>query len=169
MDMPTDHSAVAQMGPTRSCAAAHVGVPPTTFDKMVAAGKMPPPLPTEPPRWTWLSLDRAVKSLRAKDRPIGRRVVRDGRPWSAYDDIRGVYFTGFRDYVKIGHSSSIGARLRELGTHIPEPLILHGFIRGLKVMHERDIHRHFRAHRLNGEWFNFADEIRAYVLSRATI
>lgn len=75
-----------------------------------------------------------------------------------------VYFIqrGERGDIKIGYSDKPGRRLSALQTGSPEPLHLLATLPGDMAL-ERELHRRFAAHRLNGEWFRPAAEIFTFV------
>lgn len=62
--------------------------------------------------------------------------------------------------VKIGRTHDIRTRMASLGTASAEPLALLLLLSGDM---EADLHRRFRAHRLEGEWFRPAAEIMTFV------
>jgi hypothetical protein len=64
--------------------------------------------------------------------------------------------------VKIGKSTNVGARMATLQTSTPSELRL---VAVLKGDIENNLHRRFAAHRLNGEWFRFDDEIKSAIES----
>ena len=61
-------------------------------------------------------------------------------------------------WVKIGTAAHPEDRVRALDTGSPFPLVLMRVIDGSDAV-ERWLHRHFAAHRLKGEWFNFVPEM----------
>jgi len=54
--------------------------------------------------------------------------------------------------IKIGHSRDIKLRLSKLQSGYPYKLTLLGYVRG-GCYEEKRLHKVFRKHRLNGEWF----------------
>lgn len=85
------------------------------------------------------------------DRWLARRPINtlgDKVPKSGF-----VYFVMFLDeYIKIGWSKDVHARIRELQTGSPEDLVLLGFCHG-DPTDERNLHHQFRHLRIRGEWF----------------
>lgn len=159
MNAPARHAVLpptlAPRGLSRVEAAAYIGVAGTKFDEMVADGRMPQPkLIDDVEMWDRLMLPQFNATPRVSD---------PRRPWAEHDFKAGVYFVGFGDYVKIGVSASLGGRLRELSTQVPEAITLHAFIPGATIKEERDLHRRFKQHRLKGEWFRAGEEIMAYI------
>ncbi|HTD72233.1 MAG TPA: GIY-YIG nuclease family protein [Steroidobacteraceae bacterium] len=70
-----------------------------------------------------------------------------------------VYFIqNERGSVKIGHSANPAKRLASLRVSSPEDLTLIRVIEG-EVTTEGQMHKHFSAHRIRGEWFRFNDEM----------
>jgi hypothetical protein len=83
--------------------------------------------------------------------------------FTQWNGTAGVYFAGFASFIKIGISRRIGYRLREIASNLPAPLTLHGVMLGASGIDEFDLHRKFKAHRLNGEWFAAAPEILEFI------
>jgi hypothetical protein len=77
---------------------------------------------------------------------------------------RGVYFLAneSRTRVKIGKSTDIDHRIRDLGRMNADPVVLIAEVRGYTEV-EKWMHRRFAAQRSHGEWFAVNDEIRAMV------
>lgn len=76
-----------------------------------------------------------------------------------------VYFIRRSDGpVKIGFSAHPVKRLSELQTVLAEKLSLLGVMSGT-VLDEREIHSALKRYRLNGEWFDFSTEVRAFITS----
>jgi hypothetical protein len=63
--------------------------------------------------------------------------------------------------VKIGSTTSLGARHKQMQCGNPRPLMLVWTLPGA-LAEERALHAKFAAHRLGGEWFAPADEILAH-------
>jgi hypothetical protein len=63
-----------------------------------------------------------------------------------------VYVVGFADYIKIGWSKSVDRRLCVVQDGVPEVLTVIATFPGSQ-RDERNLHRHFSAYRLHGEWF----------------
>lgn len=74
----------------------------------------------------------------------------------------GVYIVGFSDYVKIGWSSAIEFRLKQLEQNLPVRLTIYRCFEGT-VTHERALHRRFKEYRLEGEWFRFSGDLAAWI------
>jgi hypothetical protein len=69
--------------------------------------------------------------------------------------------------IKIGFTSTpFAKRLETLKTGSPHKLKLLGIMPGLKKQ-ERQLHRHFSAARMSGEWFRPTPELLAYILENA--
>lgn len=71
-----------------------------------------------------------------------------------------IYFlqTGDDGPVKIGFATSVKARVKTIQLSSPEKLRVIREIEG-DIPMERWLHRHFKKHQLNGEWFSFCDEM----------
>jgi len=63
---------------------------------------------------------------------------------------KGVYVIGFGPYVKIGVTTNLDGRMSQLQT--PEPVCLYALLDGW-LREERELHKRFAEHRLQGEWF----------------
>jgi hypothetical protein len=74
----------------------------------------------------------------------------------------GVYVVGFNEYVKIGWSSAIEFRLKQLEQTLPVKLTVYRCFEGT-VAHERALHRRFKDCRLEGEWFRFSGDLAAWI------
>jgi hypothetical protein len=80
------------------------------------------------------------------------------------DGVRYIYFIQPEagGPVKIGKSRDPKRRLREAQTHHPERLVIRRTVRVHKAyvdVMERNLHKHFADHRLNGEWFDPTPEL----------
>lgn len=65
--------------------------------------------------------------------------------------------------VKIGFTrTSVEKRLSELQCGSPVPLTLLAIIGGT-VKHEQELHRLFKRFHVRGEWFEYHDEIKAFI------
>jgi Meiotically Up-regulated Gene 113 (MUG113) protein len=73
-----------------------------------------------------------------------------------------VYFISDGDHVKIGVSANPEKRLATLQTASSQKLWIVCKVEGT-FEYERQFHERFRAHRVQGEWFLYADEIRAFI------
>lgn len=73
-----------------------------------------------------------------------------------------VYFVECAGRIKIGFSNNVKARLQQLSTGAPGKLNLVATIPGPHRL-ERAIHRHLKAHRVKGEWFDDCAEVRAAI------
>lgn len=67
-------------------------------------------------------------------------------------------------FVKIGYSTDVSRRLREMQTANPEPIELVGSIPGTLTL-EKTIHRKLRAYRCGGgsEWYKTTGEVLEFV------
>lgn len=93
----------------------------------------------------------------ASVRPIPRRgLSREHVP------VKGIYFIGFDDYIKIGQSSNLARRIYNLQTSFPRPLIIYLILTDPEAK-ERGMHRKFAHLRLNGEWFRKVPELTDYI------
>jgi hypothetical protein len=113
---------------------------------------------------------RAVKAVQAAgltvasykiDLPTGKIVIMTGEPTPPQPVHRepprpsrlgDVYVIGFGIYVKIGWSKNVANRVRALQEGVPETLVVIATFPGTQK-DERNLHRHFSAHRTRGEWF----------------
>lgn len=74
-----------------------------------------------------------------------------------------VYFIGTGEFVKIGFSTNFKRRLSDLQRGLPYKLEVYATVVG-SIYDERELHWKFSDHRTDcGEWFRYADEIKAYV------
>lgn len=64
--------------------------------------------------------------------------------------------------IKFGYSDNVPKRLAQIQTNHHARLVVLATRPG-RVVDEREIHRAFAAHRLNGEWFAPAPEVLAFV------
>lgn len=65
-------------------------------------------------------------------------------------------------HIKIGRTRDVKSRVGQLKTSNPYKLHIVKVIRGTDVQ-ELDIHKMFQVYRVNGEWFEFNEEIRNYI------
>jgi hypothetical protein len=73
---------------------------------------------------------------------------------------RGVYVAGFDRYVKIGITTDLYSRMVQLQT--PEPMTVYALLKGW-LTEERSLHARFASLRLQGEWFQKAGELDAWI------
>jgi hypothetical protein len=73
-----------------------------------------------------------------------------------------VYFIECAGRIKVGYSTNVGRRVRDLATAAPSAVALLGDIAG-GLQAEAAIHRRLDAHRLNGEWFLDCPEVREVI------
>lgn len=73
-----------------------------------------------------------------------------------------IYVVGFRDYVKIGWSESVKARLTGVQNGVPENLVIYGIIEGT-IEEERALHKRFRDLRLFREWFRLSGSLEIWI------
>ena len=73
-----------------------------------------------------------------------------------------VYFIQCGDWIKIGVTTNLCARMEALASSNPHQLQLLGHMPGTHKL-ERELHRKFAGHRLRYEWFSASPEILAYV------
>ena len=74
-----------------------------------------------------------------------------------------VYFAAASGRLKVGTTNhEVSDRIREISSHLPEPLTILGWIDGGLPL-ERAIQSHFSPWHIKGEWFRDCDEIRAGV------
>jgi hypothetical protein len=80
-------------------------------------------------------------------------------------DMGRVYAVGFQRYVKIGFTTHVASRVSALQTGVPVKLAVY---RTLAAHHsyERELHRRFAKHRMEGEWFFMGPEIRRWLKER---
>lgn len=72
-----------------------------------------------------------------------------------------VYFIreSWNKSVKIGRTSNLISRFRDIQTHCPQPIELIGFFTSKpKDRLEGKLHRFFRHRNIRGEWFSLSDE-----------
>ncbi len=73
-----------------------------------------------------------------------------------------VYFARAGDRIKIGVSRNVAKRLKDVGAHLLEDIVLLGTIVGSDRL-ERAIHARLKAHRVKNEWFADCPEVRSVV------
>lgn len=131
---------------SRETGAAELDFSVDTWDAMVAAGKLPPPI--RDGLWWWPDIDRAIDPDRPHDLQVGY-----------------VYFIGFRDYVKIGFTSRpLNERMERLQTGAPEKLEVFATLLADRRT-ERELHGTFAAYRTHGEWFRCEGRLAVYIQS----
>lgn len=74
-----------------------------------------------------------------------------------------VYVIGFADYVKIGWSRDVEARLLDIQSMLPEDLRIYGLIAGTRDT-EVEVHDMFGSLRLQREWFRLDDHLRDWIV-----
>jgi Meiotically up-regulated gene 113 len=79
-------------------------------------------------------------------------------------EIEGIYVIGYHRVVKIGMSNNVKQRISSIQTSIPHKLTTYGVLAG-QLTQEQAIHRRFKKHRLNGEWFRKAGDLAAWIES----
>ena len=72
-----------------------------------------------------------------------------------------IYLVRRGDFVKIGKADCPLSRFDALQTASPTPLAMLGCIEA-DASEEKRLHERFAAHRVNGEWFRWCDEIAAF-------
>lgn len=91
--------------------------------------------------------------------------ARDVPPLAQYlpDAIGRVYVVGYAGFIKIGFTSGpVENRIRTLQTACPEVLKVYGESHGTPEL-ERQLHKRFATHRLEGEWFRRRGIIKKWV------
>lgn len=66
--------------------------------------------------------------------------------------------------IKIGYSTNVESRVKELQTGFPTKLVVLALIPG-RIWHETELHKRFQKHRLHGEWFKPVPELLEYIES----
>jgi hypothetical protein len=79
-----------------------------------------------------------------------------------------VYFARSKDLIKIGFSTDVHGRMSTLSTAVPTEITLLLTLPGTRHFEQR-LHRRFKAHRVNGEWFRASPEILEFITSRVNI
>lgn len=65
--------------------------------------------------------------------------------------------------VKIGFTSGrVEKRLVSIQVGCPEKIVIIGAVKG-SMSREEELHRKFESHRVIGEWFEYADELKEYI------
>jgi hypothetical protein len=77
-------------------------------------------------------------------------------------EIEGIYVIGYHRVVKIGMSNNVKQRIASIQTSIPHKLTTYGVLAG-QLPQEQALHRRFKKHRLNGEWFRRAGDLAAWI------
>lgn len=98
-------------------------------------------------------------------RPLGPHKHRPDRP----PPIQQVYFAqaGEDGPIKIGTSEQVDRRLKSLQLSCPQKLRLLGTVFGGHKL-ERELHRMFEAHRIQGEWFRAGPDLLEYIRQHAS-
>lgn len=78
------------------------------------------------------------------------------------DDRRGVYVIGYDQYIKIGITKALKARMGTLQTSAPGELKLHALLDGW-MKEEKALHQRFAEYRLQGEWFLKKGELSEWI------
>lgn len=73
-----------------------------------------------------------------------------------------LYFIESENRIKIGISTNVERRLRDIGLHLAVPPTLIGFIEGGYAL-EKHVHGILAEHRLNGEWFSASSQVRSVI------
>jgi len=135
-----------------------------------------PTLWLDPSRGTWTILDGRRKQIRTgfteQQRDQAIRAVQQysngnyspnrpkpSRPANP-NARKGVYVLGFGPYIKIGISLDIDDRISQLQT--PEPVTVYAILDGWLIQ-ERQLHLHFAAYRLQGEWFRREGDLADWI------
>jgi hypothetical protein len=106
---------------------------------------------------------RGVKIALVYREPVAPPIDQRGREGSAIADGDPViYVIGFADYVKIGFTRSLQARLRMFQSHAPEPIIVYACFHGTMADERRFLAR-FAEERLQGEWFRKAGRLAQWL------
>jgi hypothetical protein len=80
-------------------------------------------------------------------------------------EIGTIYAVGFQRYVKIGFATDVRNRIKGLQTAVPIKLAVYRTFAAHRS-YERELHKRFSKHRLHGEWFMAAPEIRQWFRER---
>lgn len=108
------------------------------------------------------TLDREAEQRDAAKADERRTRARYARALKALGATNCVYVVRLERWVKIGTSMSLRGRLAELQNACPLPLRLIVAFPG-SYGTERALHRRFQSQRTKGEWFEYRDEVRAWV------
>jgi hypothetical protein len=73
-----------------------------------------------------------------------------------------VYFIRVTSRVKIGVATNPASRMMEMQVGCPWPMTIVGMVPGSYPL-ESELHKRFKVHRLDGEWFRYAPEIKQFV------
>lgn len=79
------------------------------------------------------------------------------------DRLADVYVIKWTEFIKIGFSTDIRARLVGLQTALPTHLALLKIIEGAERKRERQLHRKFAEYRTQGEWFRHEGRLAAWI------
>ena len=75
-----------------------------------------------------------------------------------------IYFIICGAKVKIGFSANPEKRLKNLQTGNAALLSLAATMQGT-VEHEKELHKRFEGYNINGEWFSYKGELKAFILN----
>ena len=98
----------------------------------------------------------ANKNITVQRLPIGYIVQK------TIDPAGWVYFVRAGERVKIGYARNYKTRMKELQTGCPYSLTLLMALEA-KPERERELHREFAAHRVQGEWFHLEGYLSKYL------
>jgi hypothetical protein len=99
--------------------------------------------------------------------PLGRHLCRAVAVMDseiARRDGSSVYLVRAGNWIKIGWSRNVGARISQLQTGNADPIELIATISGGRAL-ERQLHERFADSRVSGEWFKYGPELANYVAS----
>lgn len=94
----------------------------------------------------------------AEDWEAARQAVERDRRNTSGD----LYFIRVGEFLKIGRTRNLKARLGHIKCHAPTPPVLVGSLPG-KGWQEKEWHRAFRHLRTHGEWFAITPELSAAI------
>jgi excisionase family DNA binding protein len=145
-------------------ASAYIGVSTSTFNKLIAQGRMPQPRCIGTRRvWDIRALDDHFDQIDGTVTILAKPGNRASVRRCAERPQKCVYIVGFDDYVKIGRSDHFPHRLVDLQLGVPETLTIHGTIADAGSELEAQLHRRFAAHHLRGEWFRKEGSLATWI------
>jgi len=73
-----------------------------------------------------------------------------------------IYFAQVNDYIKIGYTTNVKARMEAIQAMTPYRLKLLKIVPG-EVKKERELHRQFEEYKIHGEWFKLTGRLKDFI------
>lgn len=126
-----------------------LGWPESMWNAANVAGFFPPPieLMDDCIRWRWADIRKAMGWGSSPPRPA--------QPGD-------IYFVSSGQFIKIGYTTDIVARIRTLQNGSPSRLVLLGIMPGT-MREEAALHAKFTNAKVHGEWFRATSRLRGWI------